>query len=347
MDRREESEQDLHEKKEHSAAETAALVILLVLLFAALCVLVWQLRGSFFQKGNSDTLEVTEITGEEEESPESAGEPSEEESEELSENGESGEGSESENANSSGEDSQASSSTGEAETGTGQAGSSGEAEAGTGQAGSSGEAEAGTGQREGSGDGQRESGSTEGENSQTGGQSTGTTNSEGSMTFTAVDETVTAKSATNLRSEPSTSGTDTVVTVLESGMQAQRTGINEDTGWSRLSYEGQTLYAVSSLLTTDLSGQTTGEVAADPDRVTTQDGRVIIFTACDDTVSPKMSTNLRTEPSTSQGNNTVYYELQYGETVHRTGYDADAGWSRVEYDGQILYAVTSYLYVVE
>ncbi|MCD7738105.1 MAG: SH3 domain-containing protein, partial [Lachnospiraceae bacterium] len=168
-----------------------------------------------------------------------------------------------------------------------------------------------------------------------------------SMTFTAVDETVTAKSATNLRSEPSTASTDTVVMVLESGMQALRTGINENTGWSRVSYDGQELYAVSSLLTTDLSGQTTGEVAADPDRVTTADGRVIIFTACDDTVSPKMSTNLRTEPSTSQGNATVYYELQYGETVHRTGYDGDAGWSRVEYDGQILYAVTSYLYVVE
>ncbi len=171
--------------------------------------------------------------------------------------------------------------------------------------------------------------------------------SAASMTFTDVSETVMAKSATNLRSEPSTEGADTVVLVLESGIQVTRTGINVDTGWSRLSCDGQVLYAVSSLLTTDLSGQTTGEVAADPDRVTTQDGRVIIFSSCDDTVTPKMSVNLRTEPSTSQGDVTVYYELQYGETVRRTGYDQDAGWSRVEYDGQTLYAVTSYLYIVE
>ncbi len=187
--------------------------------------------------------------------------------------------------------------------------------------------------------------SSEGQSASTGSSSDDT--STATMTFTEVNETVTAKSATNLRSEPSTESSDTVVMVLESGVQVTRTGINSDTGWSRLSCDGQVLYAVSSLLTTDLTGQTTGETSSDPDRVTTQDGRVVIFTDCDDTVSAKIGVNLRTEPSTSQGDNTVYYELQNGETARRTGYSADAGWSRVEYDGQILYAVTSYLYVVE
>ncbi|MCD8131974.1 MAG: SH3 domain-containing protein [Lachnospiraceae bacterium] len=340
MGKKDDSEYDFHfhEQRKHSTAETVALAILLVLLFVGLCVLVWQIGGGILGSGEKETLETTEISegnketewaevfgeaassessddsgtmeGSEEGIPEAS--PENETAGEASENEESGqnssEGSGSESQDSPGDTSQALADSDEEASENNEAGSSSEGQE-SGQAAAS--------------------------------------SSDSSMTFTTVDETVTAKSATNLRSEPSTMSTDTVVAVLESGMQAQRTGINEDTGWSRLIYDGQELYAVTSLLTTDLSGQTTGEVAADPDRVTTADGRVIIFSACDDTVSPKMSTNLRTEPSTSQGEATVYYELQYGETVHRTGYDADAGWSRVEYDGQILYAVTSYLYVVE
>lgn len=87
--------------------------------------------------------------------------------------------------------------------------------------------------------------------------------------------------------------------------------------------------------------------AEDTNRVVTQDGRTIIFTDCDDTISPKEYVNLRTEPSTSQGNDTVSCRLNYGETAHRTGYSEDTGWSRVEYDGKVLYVVSSYIYVVE
>ncbi|MCD7806058.1 MAG: hypothetical protein LUH19_01810 [Lachnospiraceae bacterium] len=332
MDKKDKSEQDFHfyEKERYSTAGTVALVILLVLLLIGLGVLVWQLGSGIFQKGETETLEVTEVSKESEEAE------SVNETEDLSEDDavkeaeSSTEDDAAESAESSAEENAAESAESSAEDETAERAESSVEEETTESTESSSAEEA---METGSGDADSEP------------VADGSLDS--SMTFTAVDETVTAKSATNLRSEPSTSDTDTVVLVLESGMQAQRTGINEDTGWSRLTYEGQTLYAVSSLLTTDLSGQTTGEVAADPDRVTTLDGRVIIFTACDDTVSPKMSTNLRTEPSTSQGSATVYYELQYGESVHRTGYDADAGWSRVEYDGQVLYAVTSYLYVVE
>ncbi|MDE6673318.1 MAG: hypothetical protein K2K19_00695 [Acetatifactor sp.] len=70
------------------------------------------------------------------------------------------------------------------------------------------------------------------------------------MTFDAVDEYVTAKEVTNLRSEPSTEqGQLTVVTQLSNGQNAHRTGINSDTGWSRLEYNGQVVYAVSQYLT--------------------------------------------------------------------------------------------------
>ncbi|MCD7751390.1 MAG: hypothetical protein LUI10_06570 [Lachnospiraceae bacterium] len=312
---------DLPEEKQSSAREAVLYVVILVALVAALIVLgvlIWRVSRGIFGSEEKETVEVTEQL--EEENTEM----------ELT-SGESGE--------TSGESGQ------ETETGSADAG----AESSESQSESSESASDDSQQAEAQ------------ENQNTGSTQTGTEQtvteasadeqnadtSTVSMTFTEVSETVMAKSATNLRSEPSTESADTVVVVLESGIQVTRTGINADTGWSRLSYDGQVLYAVSSLLTTDLSGQTTGEVASDPDRVTTQDGRVIIFTGCNDTVSPKMSVNLRTEPSTSQGNATVYYELQYGETVSRTGYDADAGWSRVEYNGQTLYAVTSYLYVVE
>ena len=36
-----------------------------------------------------------------------------------------------------------------------------------------------------------------------------------------------------------------------------------------------------------------------------------------------------------------------GETVQRTGINEDVGWSRVVYNGQTLYCVTSYLEIVK
>ncbi len=85
----------------------------------------------------------------------------------------------------------------------------------------------------------------------------------------------------------------------------------------------------------------------DANRVSTMVGRVIVFTDCDDTVSPKEYVNLRSEPSTSEGNATVNCRLNYGETVHRTGISEDSGWSRVEKDGVVCYVVSSLVYVVE
>ena len=82
-------------------------------------------------------------------------------------------------------------------------------------------------------------------------------------------------------------------------------------------------------------------------RVSTKDGRVIVFTDCDDVVTPKEYVNLRLEPSTSEGNATIHCRLNYGETVHRTGISEDSGWSRVEKDGVVCYVVTSLVFVPE
>ncbi len=71
------------------------------------------------------------------------------------------------------------------------------------------------------------------------------------MTFTTVKELVTAKDVTNLRSEPSTSqGKTTVVGQLKNGEYVERVGIDYASGWSKLSYNGKTVYAVSQYLTT-------------------------------------------------------------------------------------------------
>ncbi|MCM1542353.1 MAG: hypothetical protein NC121_13980 [Blautia sp.] len=166
------------------------------------------------------------------------------------------------------------------------------------------------------------------------------------MEFTQDNADVTPKDVINLRSEPSTLNADNIVVQAKNGEILNRTGVNEATGWTRLDYNGETLYAVSQYLTTDLTYKTPVQ-AANPNRVSTLDGRIIIFTDCSDDITPKEYVNLRTEPSTSEGETTVRCQISNGEVVHRTGYSPDAGWSRVEYNGEVLYVVSSYMYTVQ
>ena len=167
-----------------------------------------------------------------------------------------------------------------------------------------------------------------------------------SMEFTEVSDTVTAKDVTNLRSVPSTLEEGNIVSQLLNGEVISRTGINEAYGWSRLDYNGQTVYAVSNYLTTDLNYKPP-VTSSNPNRVSTKDGRVIIFTDYSDNVTPKEYVNLRTEPSTSEGESTVRCQIKNGDVVHRTGYSPDSGWSRVEYNGEILYVVSSMIYTTD
>lgn len=177
-------------------------------------------------------------------------------------------------------------------------------------------------------------------------------NPEVGMNFTEVDETVTAKDATNLRNLPTTEGS-TVVHQLQNGETAQRTGIGSN-GWDRVIYNGQRLYAVHSFLTTDLSakGQSesaqadegdssqqgasgTGENAADAQ--TSQAGG-LTFRAVNEAVTARDKVNLRDQPSTETGK--IVGTLSYGEAVVRTGINgsSDTGWSRLEVNGQVVYA---------
>ncbi len=67
--------------------------------------------------------------------------------------------------------------------------------------------------------------------------------------FKPVDEKVTPKDAVNLRTLPSVTNEDSkVVAKISHGEVITRTGINTDVGWSRVLYNGKTLYCVSSYL---------------------------------------------------------------------------------------------------
>ena len=160
---------------------------------------------------------------------------------------------------------------------------------------------------------------------------------EALMNFTQVNETVTAKDATNLRDIPSQGEDSTILYTLKNGETAVRTGIS-NSGWSRLTYDGKTVYAVSSYLTTDLGYQTPAVEGAG-----SGDGLKTKFADRNEQVTAKIEVNLRTLPSVTNPDAAVIAVLHNGEYVTRTGINEEYGWSRVDYNGQTLYCVSSYL----
>lgn len=162
---------------------------------------------------------------------------------------------------------------------------------------------------------------------------------EALMNFTQVNETVTAKDSTNLRNIPSQGDDSTIVYTLKNGETAVRTGVS-DSGWSRLTYDDMTVYAVSSYLTTDLEYKAPAQAA---DGSESGDGLKTKFADRNEQVTAKIEVNLRTLPSVTNPDAAVAAVLHNGEYVTRTGINEDYGWSRVDYNGQTLYCVSSYL----
>ena len=169
---------------------------------------------------------------------------------------------------------------------------------------------------------------------------------EAGMKFKDVNETVTAKDRTNLRDKPSQGSDATVVYTLTNGETATRTGIS-DSGWSRIEFKGQTLYAVTSYLTTDLSIKQPEVEAPDEPTYEEQNGIKTQFKDADDWLTPKDEINLRTKPTTDNSVGPVVVTLHKGDLVHRIGINEEVGWSKVMFNNQILYCVTSYMEVVE
>lgn len=160
---------------------------------------------------------------------------------------------------------------------------------------------------------------------------------EALMNFTEVTEQVTAKDSTNLRNIPSQGTDSTVIYTLKNGEVAVRTGVS-DSGWSRLTYNEQTVYAVSSYLTTDLGYQAPAQ-----EGVGSGDGLKTKFADRSDQVTAKIEVNLRALPSVTNPDASVVAVLHNGEYVTRTGINVEYGWSRVDYNGQTLYCISSYL----
>ena len=159
-------------------------------------------------------------------------------------------------------------------------------------------------------------------------------NVEALLNFQSVNEQVTAKDKTNLRNKPSQDSDSSVMYTLSNGEVATRTGIS-NSGWSRIVFNGNTYYAVSSYLTTDLSYQT-----PQPEVDT---GFKTKFTDVNEQVTAKEEVNLRSMPSVTDAGSQVVATIKNGEVVTRTGINTEVGWSRVVYNGQTLYCVSQYL----
>lgn len=154
---------------------------------------------------------------------------------------------------------------------------------------------------------------------------------EALMNFTQVQEIVTAKEETNLRNMPNQGDDSQIVYTLRNGETAQRVAVSAD-GWSKLIFNGQTVYAVTNLLTVvDEQGQ-----QIHSDEIQTQ------FTPVQEQVTAKDLVNLRSLPSVEREDSKIVVQLKKGETALRVGI-SDNGWSKLEWNGQTVYAVSNYL----
>jgi len=165
---------------------------------------------------------------------------------------------------------------------------------------------------------------------------------EALMNFQPVEETVTAKEETNLRDIPSQDTDSTVMYLLKNGEEATRIAVS-DSGWSKLVFNGNVYYAVSSYLTTNLNYT----AAPEYEEKTEDDGIKTRFVAVNEQVTAKDEVNLRTLPSVEHPDCKIVTLLKNGTVVTRTGINEEVGWSRVEFEGQTLYCVSSMLKVVK
>ena len=156
---------------------------------------------------------------------------------------------------------------------------------------------------------------------------------EALMNFRKVEEKVTAKEETNLRSLPSQGPESQVMHTLKNGQIVDRVGIS-DNGWSKVSYNGEIFYAVSNLLTTNIDGKGSPD---NPDGIETEFQEV-----AGEEVTAKDEVNLRSIPSVTDPESKIIAKLKKGDIAKRIGVSTN-GWSKLEYNGKVCYAVTNYL----
>ena len=165
-----------------------------------------------------------------------------------------------------------------------------------------------------------------------------------STQFSPVNYQVTAKDKVNLRTIPSVEREDSqVIAQLKKGDTATCIG-DSDNGWAELDYKGTICYAVNSYLV-KVAGDSdepapTEQHSSDTNEVETK------FEEINDRVTPKVEVNLRRLPSVEDPRAVVVASIKNGDIVQRTGINRDVGWSRVIYNGEVLYCVSSYVKVL-
>lgn len=151
------------------------------------------------------------------------------------------------------------------------------------------------------------------------GSSSSSNNTTNTVNFSDVNETVYTTERCNVRKSYSTSSEK--ITTLSKGVSLKRTGVSSS-GWSRVEYNGSICYISSKYLTT------TKPVEEE-----------IQFKDVEEKLYAKQNCNLRKSWSTDSDK--VGY-LTEGEEVTRTGI-ADNGWSRINYNGQVVYCASKLL----
>ena len=137
---------------------------------------------------------------------------------------------------------------------------------------------------------------------------------------------------TTLGSLPGQGAESQVMYTLQNGQIARRVGLS-DNGWSKLQFEGETYYAVTSYLTTNVDGKHPAE---------DDDGIETVFEEVNEEVTAKDEVNLRSIPSVTDEESQILGQLRKGDVAIRTGISTN-GWSRLDYNGKTCYAVTQYL----
>ncbi len=148
---------------------------------------------------------------------------------------------------------------------------------------------------------------------------------------------VTAKEYVNVRSSMDSTDDSNIMGQLTSSDVVTRISVGGN-GWSKIEFNGGEGYVITSLITTEVS--TEPEVPAEAD-----DSFETEFETVSEVVTAKEMTNLRNMPSVTDEASEVIAVLYNGDTATRTGI-SDEGFSRVEYQGQVLYCISSYLEVV-
>lgn len=143
--------------------------------------------------------------------------------------------------------------------------------------------------------------------------------------YTDINDNVTAKEEVNLREGAGTNYN--IVGKLKSGEFLPRTGVGSN-GWSRLLYNGKTVYAITSYLSNTVVQIPQKDIVAGCE-----------FTPKNDRMTAKSEVNLRALPTT---NSEILGSLKSGTFLERTAI-SNKGWSRLIFNGQTVYAVTSYL----